>query len=55
LTYQEVYDWIEDFHDFEAFDDYGELYEQISNDWVGRNDFSNVISLDEFLNHYEGN
>ena len=54
MTYSEVFEWIDEFYDLEQYDDFGEFYEQVSNDWFGRNDFDTIISLDEFFNHYEG-
>ncbi len=54
MTYSEVFEWIDEFYDLEQYDDFGEFYEQVSNDWFGRNDFDTIISIDEFFNHYEG-
>jgi len=54
LTYQEVFDWIDEQFDIDT-EDLGEEYERISNEWNGRSDLSNVISLDDFLSYYERN
>ena len=54
MTYDEVFEWIDDSYDFESYEDLGEFYQDVSNDWFGRNDFDTIISLDEFFNHYEG-
>jgi len=53
LTYAEVFEYIDDFYDIDDFDDLGEMYQDISNNWSERNNFEDIISLDEFLNHYE--
>jgi len=54
MTYNEVFEWIDEFYDLEQYDDFGEFYEQVSNDWFGRNDFDTIITPEEFFNHYEG-
>jgi hypothetical protein len=53
LTYQEIFDWIDEEYGYYEPDDLGELYETISEEWTGRNNFSDIISFDEFINHYE--
>jgi len=55
LTYAELYEWIEDNYDFDGWDDYGEMNDQINEDWDGRGSFDDIISFDEFINNYEGN
>ena len=53
MTYAELYEWIEDNYDFDDWDDFGEFYEQIEEDWDGRGNFSDIVSYDEFINNYE--
>ena len=53
MTYQEIFDWIDEEYGYYEPDDLGELYETISEEWTGRNNFSDIISFDEFINHYE--
>jgi hypothetical protein len=55
MTYDEVFEWVEGIFDIDNYDndDLGEAYEMITNEWEGRNNFESIISLDEFLNHYE--
>ena len=54
MTYEEVFEYIDEFYDFTEYDDLGEKYQEVSNNWFGRNDFDTVITVDEFFNHYEG-
>ena len=54
MTYNEVFEYIDEGYDVSDWADLGEMYEQVSNDWFGRNDFDTIISLEQFFNHYEG-
>lgn len=53
MTYQEVYDWIEENFP-EEYDDLGEVWEELQNEWVGRNELENIIPYNDFLSTYEG-
>ena len=53
MTYQEVFEWIDDNYDLEDYDSAEEMYYAIQADWTGRNDFASIISLDDFNSTYE--
>ncbi len=56
MTYQEVFDWIDENYpelEYAETGDLGEIYEQIESDWSGRNNLSDVISIYEFISNYE--
>jgi len=52
LTYEEVFEWIDDNYDLEDYDSAEEMYYAIDSEWTGRNDFSSVITLDDFSVRY---
>jgi len=53
LTYQEVFEWIDDNYDLDDYGSTEEMYDAIQSDWTGRNDFASIISLDDFNSTYE--
>ena len=52
MTYEEVFEWIDDNYDIDDYDSSEEMYYAIESDWTGRNDFASVISLDDFNSRY---
>ena len=53
MTYQEVFEWIDDNYDLDDYGSTEEMYDAIQADWTGRNDFASIISLDDFNSTYE--
>ena len=58
MTYAEVLEWLDDngYFDFLDYDDdveLGEVYEQIEANWDGRGSFSDIMTIDEFINEFE--
>ena len=53
MTYAEIFEWIDDQYDFAMYDDLGEFYQDVSNEWFGRSNFEDIISPEEFFSHYE--
>ena len=49
MTYQEVFEWIDDNYDLDDYGSTEEMYDAIQSDWTGRNDFASIISLDDLL------
>ena len=55
MTYAEIFDWLDDTYpeiEYGEDIDLGEMYEVIESEWTGRNNFSDIISIDEFINNY---
>ena len=52
MTYQEVFEWIDDNYDLDDYGSTEEMYDAIQADWTGRNDFASIISLEDFNNTY---
>jgi hypothetical protein len=53
MTYAEIFEWIDDQYDFSMYDDLGEMYEQINEEWFGRIPFDSIISPESFFNYFE--
>ena len=54
MTYAEVFEWMEDnFEDYDEYWDAGEQYEHLENEWDGRANLSDIISFEDFINHYQ--
>ena len=56
MTYAEMYEWFDeqDFWEFgeDGFYDLGEIYESAQESWEGRGNLEDIISYEEFINHY---
>ena len=57
MTYEDLLDWFEDEYgyDFDDWEDYGELYENMEDTWneFERGNFSDILSFDNFINQFE--
>lgn len=53
MTYEEVFEWIDDNYDLDDYDTAEDMYDDINSNWTGRNNFDSIISLDDFNSRYE--
>lgn len=53
MTYDEVFEWIDEAYDWTEYDDLGMFYDDVSSEWFGRSNFEDIISPEEFFSHYE--
>ena len=57
MTYEDLLDWFEDEYgyDYDDWEDYGELYENMEDTWneFERGNFSEILSFDNFINQFE--
>ena len=56
MTYAEMYEWLDEnaewSYDDEGYYDLGEIYESAQESWEGRGNLEDIISYEEFINHY---